>query len=180
MSEPAKIPDERAVALRYTNYKGETAVRRIVPASIRFGATEHHPEPQWVVEAFDLDKGAERTFALADFHGRPSAELTLSGWRLRTHLAEDRAQLFAIEAVKLRERLALVACREPLQLERAVDILNDNKHSGWDDWYISMEDPEPESWIVVGDEKISNYFSQFEARAIANAYMDGDEAEPRR
>jgi hypothetical protein len=49
----------------YTNWRGETAVRTITPKSIRFGATEWHPEPQWLLLADDAEKG-EREFALLD------------------------------------------------------------------------------------------------------------------
>lgn len=57
---------EEQVTIVYTNYKGETAVRRIVPEKIWFGATEWHPEPQWLLDAFDSDKQATRSFALKD------------------------------------------------------------------------------------------------------------------
>lgn len=57
---------ESVVIIRYTNYRGETADRRIVPIRIRFGSTEWHPEPQWLLEAFDLDRGANRAFAMRD------------------------------------------------------------------------------------------------------------------
>jgi predicted DNA-binding transcriptional regulator YafY len=55
-----------AVKILYRNYRGETAVRQIVPFSIWFGSTEWHPEPQWLLEALDLDKKAKRSFALKD------------------------------------------------------------------------------------------------------------------
>src|SRR5690348_2279896 len=54
------------VVIRYTNYRGETADRRIIPIRIRFGSTEWHPEEQWLLDAFDLDRGADRAFALKD------------------------------------------------------------------------------------------------------------------
>jgi predicted DNA-binding transcriptional regulator YafY len=54
------------VYLTYRNHRGEEGLRRIVPRSIEFTATEWHPEPQWVLHAFDLDRDAERTFALKD------------------------------------------------------------------------------------------------------------------
>jgi hypothetical protein len=55
------------VKLVYTNYRGETSERTIVPKSVRFGSTERHPEPQWLLLAFDVDKQADREFALKDF-----------------------------------------------------------------------------------------------------------------
>jgi predicted DNA-binding transcriptional regulator YafY len=58
----------QAVTIRYTNHRGETANRRILPHRLKFEATEWHPEPQWFLVAFDLDKQATRDFALADIH----------------------------------------------------------------------------------------------------------------
>lgn len=50
----------------YVNYKGERSHRRISPRSIRFGTSHYHPEPQWLMAAADLDKGALREFAMKD------------------------------------------------------------------------------------------------------------------
>lgn len=61
------------VSIRYTNWKGETAVRTIIPRSIRYAATEWHPEPQYLVEAWCCDRQARRSFALLDFGGRDDA-----------------------------------------------------------------------------------------------------------
>lgn len=68
------------IALTYTNYKGETATRTITPRSIWFGSTEWHPEPQYLLRAFDHDKQADRDFALKGFgrHGVPSPEGALA------------------------------------------------------------------------------------------------------
>jgi predicted DNA-binding transcriptional regulator YafY len=56
----------REVRLLYTNYKGETAVRRILPKKIWFGRTKYHPERQWLLDAYDVGKSADRTFAMKD------------------------------------------------------------------------------------------------------------------
>lgn len=50
----------------YTNYKGETSVRNIIPQEIYYGKTEWHPQEQWLLQATDVDKGAVRTFAVKD------------------------------------------------------------------------------------------------------------------
>jgi predicted DNA-binding transcriptional regulator YafY len=69
---------------RYTNYEGETEMRKVVPLCLRFGFTEHHPygtvDPSvrpddqqggiWLLECLDLDRNAPRTFALKDIHPR--------------------------------------------------------------------------------------------------------------
>jgi predicted DNA-binding transcriptional regulator YafY len=54
------------VTIRYTNYRGETSDRQIVPKQIRFVSTEWHHEMQWILDAFDIDKRAERSFAMKD------------------------------------------------------------------------------------------------------------------
>ena len=56
----------QAVTIVYTNYKGVTGIRHIIPISITFGHNEWHKEDQWLLIAFDLDKEAERTFAMKD------------------------------------------------------------------------------------------------------------------
>ncbi len=48
----------------YTNHRGETRARRVLPLSIWFGSTEWYPEPQWLLRARCLDHDAERDFAL--------------------------------------------------------------------------------------------------------------------
>lgn len=57
----------RTLSIDYTNYRGETATRNIIPRSVRFGSTEWHPEEQWLLLAWDNDKQADREFALKDF-----------------------------------------------------------------------------------------------------------------
>jgi hypothetical protein len=63
--------EERTVTVRYRNHRGDVAVRRFIPHRVWFGATSWHPDPQWLIRAFDVDKQAERDFALADILGRP-------------------------------------------------------------------------------------------------------------
>lgn len=52
----------------YTNYKGVRSQRVIRPEGVRWGSNEWHPEPQWLMDAFDVSKEARRTFALKDIH----------------------------------------------------------------------------------------------------------------
>ena len=56
----------KEIKILYTNWRGETRVRTIVPKEIKFLSTEWHPEEQWCLIAFDKDKNAERTFACKD------------------------------------------------------------------------------------------------------------------
>ena len=50
--------------ITYTNWKGERGRRSILPGRLLWGSNRWHPEPQWLVEALDMDKCATRTFAL--------------------------------------------------------------------------------------------------------------------
>lgn len=54
------------VHILYTNWRGETAVRNIIPSRIWWGKTEWHPEEQWLITALDVDKNQTRDFAWKD------------------------------------------------------------------------------------------------------------------
>jgi predicted DNA-binding transcriptional regulator YafY len=56
----------KRVKFTYTNWQGETATRHVIPLRIWFGTTPWHPEPQWLLEAFDTVKMARRDFAVRD------------------------------------------------------------------------------------------------------------------
>lgn len=60
------IPSQQQVRIRYTNHRGETAVRTIIPARLEFAANVWHQTPQWLLHAWDVEKDAARTFALKD------------------------------------------------------------------------------------------------------------------
>lgn len=57
-----KVPNK----VMYTNWKGRTSERLITPIYMYWGETEYHPEPQWLLEAIDVNKGEIRHFALKD------------------------------------------------------------------------------------------------------------------
>ena len=76
----APQPEGEPVTLTYTNWRGETAQRTITPKRIWWGATDWHPEPQWLLTAFDAEKQADRDFALKDFGAatpQPAGEAVL-------------------------------------------------------------------------------------------------------
>ena len=51
---------------KYKNWQGEVATRSIIPIKIWYGHTEFHSQDQWLLKAFDVDKKAERDFAVND------------------------------------------------------------------------------------------------------------------
>lgn len=58
----------RLVRIDYTNWRGERAKRLIEPLGLTFGASEFHPQPQYLIPAIDHEKKAERVFAAKDIH----------------------------------------------------------------------------------------------------------------
>lgn len=54
------------VEILYTNWKGETRVRKIIPIRIEFTKNEWHKEMQWILVAKDIEKNEERNFAIKD------------------------------------------------------------------------------------------------------------------
>ena len=63
---PALLRPGRRVVVRYRNHRGESAVRDVIPARHWHGVTEWHPEPQPLLDVWDVAKHAERTFATRD------------------------------------------------------------------------------------------------------------------
>jgi predicted DNA-binding transcriptional regulator YafY len=69
LDEPATSPAgeaERRIRIVYTNHRGETATRHIIPQKIWFGKTEWHTDSQWLLDALDIEKNAQRSFAMKD------------------------------------------------------------------------------------------------------------------
>lgn len=50
----------------YRNWKGQVKMRRFKPQEIYWGTTQFHPEAQWLFKVWDVDKDAERIYALKD------------------------------------------------------------------------------------------------------------------
>lgn len=51
-----------------TNYKGERHTRHIRADIVVFGTTEHHPEEQFLLAAWDIDRNVYRHFAMKNIH----------------------------------------------------------------------------------------------------------------
>lgn len=64
--EPKERPDAPCHIVEYTNYRGETARRVIIPIRFWWGSTEWHPQEQWMLSAWDVEKNARRDFAWQD------------------------------------------------------------------------------------------------------------------
>ncbi len=63
--------EPQPLVIGYTNWRGEWSIRRVIPIGAPYwGSTDYHPEPQWLQNMQDLEKGAERVFALKDLGRR--------------------------------------------------------------------------------------------------------------
>ena len=60
--------NKECVIIDYTNYRGESGCRVIMPIEKFFGINEFHPGEQWLIRATDVEKNAERVFAMKDIH----------------------------------------------------------------------------------------------------------------
>lgn len=62
---PSPLPP--ALVVRYRNYRGEMAVRHVVPTGAPFhGSTKHHPKAGWILPVYDVEREVEREFAMDD------------------------------------------------------------------------------------------------------------------
>ncbi len=48
----------------YVNHRNEPSECRVIPRRLLYGSAEWCPEPQWLLECWDLDRNDYRTFAL--------------------------------------------------------------------------------------------------------------------
>lgn len=67
---------DRTIHFAYTNHRGERANRTIIPTGLEWGSTPYHPEPQWLLRAFDADRGADRTYPLQEMLAPPEPDDT--------------------------------------------------------------------------------------------------------
>jgi len=60
--QPVEIP----IKVKYKNWQGEVGIRTIIPAKVYYGNTDYHKENQWLLEVWDVEKDAPRTYAMMD------------------------------------------------------------------------------------------------------------------
>lgn len=62
-----RMANGTTIEFEYKNHAGKVATRRVVILDYRFGKTPYHNDrEQWFLHGHDVDKVAERTFAIAD------------------------------------------------------------------------------------------------------------------
>lgn len=58
-----------AVQMFYINWKGVPKVVTVKPRKWFFGSTQWHPTPQYLMEAWDVEKGEMRVYAMEGIKG---------------------------------------------------------------------------------------------------------------
>lgn len=110
MSDDVKPAELRFL---YRNWQGQISWRWVAPRLIRWGATEFHPELQWLMEGVDLDKAACRTFALRDIlqwsHQDDWKSLLELPWDCTDETARLRAAVGQLKAIV--DQIAVLATR---------------------------------------------------------------------
>jgi predicted DNA-binding transcriptional regulator YafY len=61
-----KITFGESLDFNYTNWRGVTSLRTVIPHHLWYGVTQYHPHPQWFLHGLDVPKQELRDFALAD------------------------------------------------------------------------------------------------------------------
>jgi hypothetical protein len=62
----------QTIMVHYKNWKGTIRTREIRPVRVEWGASEWHPEQQWLLIAVDMEDGKQKMFALKDCDFRHS------------------------------------------------------------------------------------------------------------
>ncbi len=60
------IKQGQKVHFNYKNHRGDVARRSAVVRGVDYGETEWYPKKQWFLRCYDLDRLAERSFAVAN------------------------------------------------------------------------------------------------------------------
>jgi len=61
-TQPVEIP----IKVKYKNWKGEIGIRTIIPLKVHYGSSDFHLQNQWLMDVWDCDKDAQRTYAMMD------------------------------------------------------------------------------------------------------------------
>ena len=87
--------DDDIINVSYTNWRGETKVRRVRLGQVRFGTTDWHEEPTWLISAFDMDHPAQiwKEFDLSkcDFNRDYIADMPILQSLVRKFIAAEDA-----------------------------------------------------------------------------------------
>lgn len=75
--------DPEPLVFTYTNWRGKTEVRTVIPQRVWYGTTDWYTDPHWFLRAFDFDKQADRDFVLARIAAPPAPSQDMSASEMR-------------------------------------------------------------------------------------------------
>lgn len=119
------------VMIDYTNHAGVRAIREIKPIGFKFGSTEWHHEPQYLLDAIDIAKNDMRTFAMKDVHAwAPTG--TATGRSMASYAKQLQASIE--RNVRMTSRLHRLKsdCTKPgSNAEQAIDAILKDQEPTW-------------------------------------------------
>ena len=68
MAKTIKIVYHDRIEFDYVNWKGEHSHRKAEVNDFYYGSSDYHKEPQWLLDAYDLEKGECRVYAMKDMY----------------------------------------------------------------------------------------------------------------
>lgn len=136
------------IEIGYTNHRGEWSKRRLIPIRVWYGSTAWHG-PQWLLEAFDLDKSALRDFALKDFGVSPRLAPQLDiNFKVDPTEAETTAEMLA-DVIREKFQVPVSVCataRPPIEL-----LAGPSTHICWTPDNTPVEERELVALVRVSD-----------------------------
>lgn len=54
------------ISFLYLNHRGKIGTRKVIYDGVRYGTSEWHKEPQWLLKGIDIDRNQIREFAMKD------------------------------------------------------------------------------------------------------------------
>lgn len=66
LHKPKTKPEGIPIKVKYKNWQGNISIRNIIPQNIYYGNTQFHKEDQWLMNVWDVEKDAQRTYAMLD------------------------------------------------------------------------------------------------------------------
>ena len=103
---------KKTAKFTYTNWRGETEVRHVVPTEISHRSTEYYPVPQWIMAGWDKDRQAQREFAMNRM------------WGLRWMEKAQQAPTSELEQIFGTERWSEADVQKMTQQERPALTIN--------------------------------------------------------
>ena len=95
----------KTLKFEYKNYKGSSKIREVQPKGITFGLTPHITEPEWLLQATDLEKNEEQFFVLKNIQRMVNEEVQRF-FCVTVYIMDDQNQFLMLHNRKLNRWVA--------------------------------------------------------------------------